>query len=526
MRAQNERRRFLTAPPHDRRFNLHITPVRMAAVLTALALGLRLINIGGRPLWLDEAFSAWFSDQSFDYLWHVVPTYEAHPPLFYSLLKLWRGAVGEGHAALRGMSVLLGTLTVPIVMLISLEQERQEPTGRPLLRSGVAGFLAACSPMLMVIDQEPRPYPLQTLAYAIAILCLLRLVRQFKAGGSGSWPLWALLGASASLLCWSHALGILYAACLALALLPAWLAAPLPRRRLIRGITTEIAVTIIYIPCLLLLSGRAHDWGTSWLRWEPSMLLQLLVLYTIPVEVLTIGSAIAALAMVLLLKRALAFTWSSKGWVSDRLMLLLCLGPPLGAALISAIFEPVFLARTLAATLVPAYLMIAGAIARSEPARERRMITAAICITLVPTAVLVALRPPEERWDLLSNYLQQNVSSHDQVWLYPADSALPLAALGRPIPGIVRPIPEHFPTMHFKGLIRAGWPAVVSLTPAQAGQFAADPSIRDVPVVWLVTRQSGIFDPAGDVPAALARLRRPGPLTHWGYIEARPYYRR
>jgi hypothetical protein len=256
------------------------------------------------------------------------------------------------------------------------------------------------------------------------------------------------------------------------------------------------------------------------------MLLQLLVLYTIPVEALTVGSAVAALAMFLLLKRAVGFTWASKGWTSDRLILLLWLGPPLIAALISAVFEPIFLARTLSGTLVPAYLMIAGAIARSEDGRDRRMITAAICITLIPTAAAVALRPADERWDLVSTYLQHNVSPRDQVWLYPADSALPLAALDRPIPGKVRPIPEPFPTMHYKGPIRAGWPAVVSLTPAQAAQFAGDPSIRDVPIVWLVTRQSEIFDPAGDMPAALARVRRSGPSQHWGYIDVRPYYRR
>lgn len=516
----------LPARPPQSKLHWQVTPWRLAAMLTALALGLRLINIGGRPLWLDEAFSAWFSDQSFHYLWHVVPTYEAHPPLFYSLLKLWRAIAGEGHAALRGFSVILGTVTVPVVMLAALEQERLEATGRPLLRTGLAGFLVACSPMFMVIDQEPRPYPLLTLAYSIAIFASLRLTRQFREGGAGSWRMWALLGASAALTCWSHALGILYALCSALALLPVWLAAPMPRERLVRGIATAAAVTLVYLPCLILLSSRAHDWGTNWLKWEPSMLLQLLVLYTIPVEALSVASAVAALAMCLLIKRALASTWRSKGRNSDRLMLLLWLGPPVIAALISATFEPVFLARTLAGTLVPAYLMIAGAIARSDDGRDRRMITAAICITLLPTAAVVALRPADERWDRLSDYLQQNVSPRDQIWLYPADSALPLAALGRPVPGIVRPIPEPFPTTHFKGPIRAGWPAVVSLSRTQASQFAADPSLKDVPVIWLVTRQSKIFDPGDDVPKALAEVRRRGPMAEWGYINVRPYYRR
>ena len=515
----------LRAPVQGFRVAWRVTPLRLGAVLTLLALALRLIGLNSRLLWLDEGFSAWFSDQSFHYLWTVVPTFEAHPPFYYSLLKLWRMIAGESHGALRGLSVLFGTLTVPVVVAIAFEQERQSASGRPLLRAWLAGFLAACSPMFMVIGQEARPYPLLTFAYSVAILALLRLGRQFATGGAGSWPSWALLGASVALTCWAHALGLLYGLCIALALLPVWLTAP-TRARVVRGLTTAAVVAAIYLPCLVMLTSRTQDWSTNWLVWETSMLLQLLVLYTVPVEVLTVGTAVAALAMALLIKRALSDTWASKGWNTDRQLLLLWLGPPLLAALISAIYEPVFLARTLTGTLVPAYLMIAGAIARSDDERERRFITAAICITLLPAAAAVPFRPVDERWDLLSGYLARHVGPQDQVWLYPADSALPLDATGQKLPGTVRPIPQAFPTLGFKGPIRAGWPATVSLTPAEADRFASDPKVSGVPVIWLVTRQSGIFDPKGDVPAALARVRRAGPRQEWGYINVTPYYRR
>jgi 4-amino-4-deoxy-L-arabinose transferase-like glycosyltransferase len=517
----------LNASKQGSRFGWRVTPFRLAAGLTLLALTLRLTNLGGRALWLDEAFSQWFSDRSYHYLWTVLPTYEAHPPFFYTVLKTWRWLVGEGHFAMRGLSALAGTLTVLVAMGIAWEQERDGATGRPLLRAGIAGFLCACSPLFMVIGQEARPYPLLTLAYTGAILALFRLVRQFRTGEAGSWPSWLLFGFTTALTCWFHALGILYGACLALALLPAWLAAPVGRDRIVRGVLTAAAVAAAYLPCLIMITGRAADWSTNWLVWHPAMLFyQLLALYTVPVEALSIGSAIAALAMVLLIKRALVTTWASKGWNSDRLLLLLWLGPPMLASLISALYEPVFLARTLSGTLVPCYLMIAGAIARSDSGRERRLISAAICATLLPTAIWLALRGPVERWDLLSEYLSRNVSAQDQVWLYPADSALPLDAVGTRVAGKIRAIPEPFPTLRFKGPIRAGWPAVVSLTPQQAVTFANDPKLKDVPVIWLVTRQSGIFDPHDDMPSALAEVRRAGPLTEWGYITVRPYTRR
>jgi len=197
------------SPSPGIRLNWRVTPLRLVILLTLLALGLRLIDLGSRPLWLDEAFSAWFSDHSFRYLWTVLPTYEAHPPFYYSVLKLWRSTVGEGHAAMRGLSVLFGTLTVPMIMAIAFEQERQGPTGHGRLRAGLAGFLAACSPMLMVVGQEARPYPMLGFAYSISILALLNLMREIKAGEPGSWKSWLVLGASTELTLWSHALGIL-----------------------------------------------------------------------------------------------------------------------------------------------------------------------------------------------------------------------------------------------------------------------------------------------------------------------------
>ena len=499
------------------------TPVRLALALTLAALALRLVNLGGRNLWLDEAFSAWFSAQSFEHLWTVLPTYEAHPPFYYSLLKLWRSVFGDSAVALRMLSVLLGALTVPVVIAAAFEQERQSPSGHPMLRATLVGCLAAASPMLMSIGQEARPYPLLTFGYALSILALLRLFRQFGNGGSGSWPAWLLVGAAAEATAWSHGLGVIYGACLALALQPAWLRGPVPRERIVRGTVTAVVVALLYLPCLMMVQARAGDWDTNWLAWNPAMLLELFSLYALPYQVLTAATALAAIGMLLLLKRGLDASLQRRGWNSDRAMLVLWLGPPLLAALISWLVVPVFLARTLAGTLIPAYLAIGSGIALTKSPRERRYIPLAICLALVPLALMLAMRGPAERWDQVSAYLSRNVSPADQVWLYPSDSALPLSHVG-PIPGTVRAVPAPFPTLGVDGPVRAGWPAMVSVTPEQARRFAEDPALKTVPIIWLVSRQPGIFDPDGDMPAALARVRRPGPAQSWGYISVQPYY--
>ena len=73
-----------------------VSSLHIVAGLVLVAVFVRWIGITHRELWLDEAYSAWFSDRSWIDLWTRVPTYEPHPPLYYSLLKLWKGLWGSG----------------------------------------------------------------------------------------------------------------------------------------------------------------------------------------------------------------------------------------------------------------------------------------------------------------------------------------------------------------------------------------------------------------------------------------------
>jgi hypothetical protein len=348
-------------------------------------------------------------------------------------------------------------------------------------------------------------------------------MREFGALGAGTWRSWLMLAAGTELGLWGHALGLVYAIVIAAALAPAWLTPQMPRDRLLRGICAALLVFLLYLPCLLMMAQRAGDWGTGWLSWTPSMLFQLVGLYAVPVEVLTIGSAVAALVMVLLAKRAVQHGIETHGWNEDRALLLLWWGPPIMAAIVSQLAIPVFLPRTLAATLVPAYLLFGSAVARVEGPRERFALAAALVITLIPSAIQIGLRPAPEPWDQVGAYLRAHVAAGDEVWLYPNDSALPLREAGA-VPAM-RGIPGDYPAIGIKGPIRAGSPAVVSLSPDQVRSLNRDARTKQA-TIWLVTRQSGLFDPDSDLPHALSRARRAGRPQEWGYIAVQPYYRR
>ena len=81
---------------------------------------------------------------------------------------------------------------------------------------------------------------------------------------------------------WSHSLGVLYAFCLAVALAPAWLKPPISAARVRRGIAAATVVLLLYLPCLLIVASQVGEWGTGWLVWEPSKLLELIPLYSVP----------------------------------------------------------------------------------------------------------------------------------------------------------------------------------------------------------------------------------------------------
>lgn len=500
-----------------------VTPAGAAAALAILALAIGFNRVGVRPLWLDEAYSAWFSSRGWHELWTVVPTYETHPPLYYSLLKLWTTVAGSSPIALRSLSVLLGSATVLVTAAAALELDRQDRVHRPLLRLSTAGFLCACSPMLVSLGQQARPYALMTFAYALATLGLVRLLREFREG-AGTVRSWTLLAVGTELTLWSHSLGVLYAVALAIALAPAWLRRPLDRGRLARGIAAALAVAALYLPCLLMIAGRAGDWHSTWMTWDNFNLVVLLVLCVAPIGEFGIASIVPAVILALLSKRAVEAAWLRNGWTPGRALLVLWWAPPLLSVAVSLLYFPVFLPRTLGAALVPAYLALAGPLARTDSARERKLLLAGLAL-LFPAAIIQTLQPSTERWDEVNAYLERSIRPGDELWLYPNDSALPVARNGGESLAM-RGIPGDYPALGAKGPIRAGSPAVPSVTPAEAVAIARSAELDPPGTIWLLSRQSSIFDPDGVMPRALAEHRRPGKPRSWGYIVVQPFYRR
>ena len=116
--------------------------------VVVLGAALRAWRLGAQPLWADEGFSWVWAHLPQSAIWGDAAPFETHPPLFYSLQRLWL-TFGDSEAAMRSLPALFGILTVPLVFWL----------GRLVggTRVGlVAALLAATSPPLVAYSQEAR----------------------------------------------------------------------------------------------------------------------------------------------------------------------------------------------------------------------------------------------------------------------------------------------------------------------------------------------------------------------------------
>jgi hypothetical protein len=135
------------------------------ALLTAAAGVLRFTNLGRQSLWVDEALTTWVLDPNpLDTLSNLADR-EATPPLYYALAWLWTRVLGEGDVALRSLSAVLGTATVPAAYLAGARLVSR--------RTGIiAAALVAASPYLIWYSQEARSYALAMLLAALSLAFL------------------------------------------------------------------------------------------------------------------------------------------------------------------------------------------------------------------------------------------------------------------------------------------------------------------------------------------------------------------
>ena len=88
----------------------------MPVVIVIVAVALRLWSID-RCLWLDECYSLLRANGSMEEMLTQIAENDAHPPLFYMTLKLWRSICGDWPGMVRLLPVIFDLLTLWLIYL-------------------------------------------------------------------------------------------------------------------------------------------------------------------------------------------------------------------------------------------------------------------------------------------------------------------------------------------------------------------------------------------------------------------------
>ncbi len=222
------------------------------SALTLLAFVLRTVRLDLQPLWWDEGWSVYFATADIPSMLARTAV-DIHPPFYYLLLHIWILIGGPSSIALRLFSVLVGTLSIPLLFFL----------GRRLfsMRVGImAALTMAVAPFHIYYSQETRMYALVTLLVLCSMYLFLSLLENEET-------------ASSSRIHW-----LLYAVVTSLAMYTQYYAIFIPlsqtiiivihfrqhRRLLGKWLAVQTALLLSYLPWLLYATGKLVEYvGTK-----------------------------------------------------------------------------------------------------------------------------------------------------------------------------------------------------------------------------------------------------------------------
>lgn len=349
--------------------------------ILALAAALRFVNLGGRPLWYDEAFAVLYASRGLGEILYGTlarvqgAAADVHPVLYYFSLHGWMGLVGQTPVAVRMPSVLLGLGTVAGAWGVA----RELFDDRVAL---LAAAFAAGSPFLIAYSQETRMYALLGFWTVAALWTFLRAARTESPGA------WAAFTVCGTLALYSHNLGFLTFAALGLfAIARAVAASSLPhqegsgvelRRRWALAGKTALAglgMALLFAPWLALVPSQFGKIEQSYWVTRPDFktLVQTLIVFAFDFEnaIFPPGLIAPALFGVLLLLVVVIVQLLGRHTPRDRrerfgVWLLATLAfVPVAALFLISQWRPVYIIRGLLPAAVCYLILAAWAVAQT-----------------------------------------------------------------------------------------------------------------------------------------------------------------
>ena len=360
------------------------------ALLLVVGIGalVRFATLASQDYWFDEYLSVGIIQLGPGEIIDRTIGNDTSPPLYFLIAAGWERVFGTGEVALRSLSALFGTATIPIAYAAGVALGSR--------RAGLfAAALTASSPLMIWYSQEARPYALFALLSTISFLCFVHALNGRGRGWLGGWV-------AASVL----ALGTHYFAIFLIVAEAAWLLwRSVGARR-----SAAIAIAIVSAAGLALLAIAAEraelagwiagiDFSDRVLQVPQHFVVGLNTPWEALAPVATVATLLVAFRALLRAEAETRRIVAVAGSVT-----LIGTGMPLAAPLLNADY---LLSRNLIGLWAPAAIALAALLAAPQVDRLRRpapnrlgaATAAALCVGGLAIAVWTAATPAAGRPD-------------------------------------------------------------------------------------------------------------------------------
>lgn len=323
-------------------------------VILAVALTLRLVDLGAAGFWYDESFTGLLSRLPFDRM-ITATAGDTHPPLYYVITWLVYHLGGRSETWLRLPSVVFSVAGVWLTGKLADRLKLAEP-----VKWAAMSFLAVSSFQLH-FAQEARQYALLQMLVLIALLAALN-------------RRWVLLGVTGTALLYTHNYAVFYWPVIGMVSFVGELGHPVrispvnqfgkpsgrkpgdewqPRKLLI----TMIAPVILWLPWAVVLLGQMANVAAGYWIEPPTLGSLISVIYNLGWG-FAISDTFKPLAVIVTIGLLAYALWQNK-----RICLLWVALAPLALVLaVGWLWKPVLLFRGLIGCVPAAVLLVADRI--------------------------------------------------------------------------------------------------------------------------------------------------------------------
>ena len=169
---------------------LSVRAVSIIGFVAVFVIGaaIRISHLNNLSLWLDEGFTALYSQQEWRAVSGTLGFYSPHPPLYFTMVKVSDLFVSNELAG-RLISVVLGIATIPVFYLLIMKVLDRRA-------AFVSSLVLAFSPIHLYYSQEARMYATVVFLIALSYLALVSYNQKPR------WTWAAVYGLSAALALW------------------------------------------------------------------------------------------------------------------------------------------------------------------------------------------------------------------------------------------------------------------------------------------------------------------------------------